>query len=486
MLFNSIEFAIFLPIVFLIYWFVVDKNLKLQNCFIVAVSYFFYGWWDWRFLLLIFFTTAASYASGILIEKYRTRKILISSSRNISTSKLIAAINVIINLIILCIFKYFNFFSENLAKLFEVFGYTLDWVTLDVLLPVGISFYTFQALSYTIDVYKRKLEPTRDVVSFYAFVSFFPQLVAGPIERATSLLPQFYVKRKFDYLEAVSGMRQILWGLFKKIVVADNCALIVNDIFSNYTDMRGSTLLLGGVMFAFQIYGDFSGYSDIALGTSKLFGINLMRNFNFPYFSRDIAEFWRRWHISLNTWFRDYIYIPLGGSRRGKLLSFRNTMIIFLVSGLWHGANWTFIVWGAFHAMLFLPLLILDKNRINRDTIAQNSRFPSFKEMFGVISTFFLVVVGWIIFRSDNITNAFNYLEATFNLSLFTLPEKFGIKATPFIVILLLVEYAGRRNQFALAQMPKSMMVRWLFYFFVLCLILEYGAPQGAFIYFQF
>lgn len=333
MLFNSIEFFIFLPIVFILYWKVVGAQLRLQNVFVVVASYVFYGWWDWRFLLLIALTTGCSYVSGRLIENYGGRR---------SMQRVVCISNIVLNLAILCYFKYVNFFGESFAALLRTIGMQADWVTIDVLLPVGISFYTFQALSYTIDVYRNKMKPTHDVVAFFAFVSFFPQLVAGPIERATNLLPQFEQKRMFDYDKAVDGMRQILWGLFKKIVVADNCAAVVDSVWAAYDDQSGATLLLAAIFFTFQIYGDFSGYSDIAIGTARLFGINLKRNFNFPYFSRDIAEFWRRWHISLNTWFRDYIYIPLGGSRCSRWKVMRNTMIIFLVSGFWHGANWTF------------------------------------------------------------------------------------------------------------------------------------------------
>lgn len=347
MLFNSFEFLIYLPIVFILYWFVFNKTLKLQNLLVVVVSYIFYGWWDWRFLLLIGFTTLCSYLSGILIASYEGRRKL---------QKAVSICNIVLNLTILGIFKYFNFFADNFAILFRSFGYEINWVTLDILLPVGISFYTFQALSYSIDVYQKKIEPTKDIIAFFAFISFFPQLVAGPIERATNLLPQFLRERKFDYSAAVDGCRQMLWGFFKKIVIADNCAVCVNSIFENYTELPASTLLLGGFWFTFQIYCDFSGYSDIAIGCAKLFGIKLMKNFNFPYFSRDIAEFWRRWHISLTTWFRDYIYIPLGGSRVGKWKAVRNTMIIFLVSGFWHGANWTFIVWGGISCFTFPTL----------------------------------------------------------------------------------------------------------------------------------
>lgn len=479
MLFNSFEFAIFLPLIFLVYWFVVNKNLKLQNLFIVIVSYLFYGWWDWRFLLLIAFTTAASYFSGTLIDKYRDKR----------HAKAIAASNIVLNLVILGIFKYFNFFSDNIAQLFSAFGYELDWVTLDILLPVGISFYTFQALSYTIDVYKCKIEPSRDIVSFFAYVSFFPQLVAGPIERATNLLPQFYKKRTFDYAQASNGMRQILWGLFKKMVVADNCATVANEIFNNYSDQSGSTLVLGAIFFTFQIYGDFSGYSDIAIGVARLLGFNLMRNFNFPYFSRDIAEFWRRWHISLTTWFRDYVYIPLGGSRGGKLLSFRNTIIIFLISGLWHGANWTFIVWGAYHAVLFMPLLLLGKNRKNATSIiAQNSILPSIKETGQMLGTFSIVVIGWIIFRADNITMAFDYIYRIFNASLFTFPATvFGKKALLFIGLLVVIEWLGRRNQYALENVPiKYRAIRWILYYALVMCILLFSGQQETFIYFQF
>ena len=393
MLFQSIEFLIFLPIVFILYWFVF-KKLKTQNALVLVASYVFYGWWDWRFLILIAITSGFSYWSGLLIKNNEGKP---------KAQKWICTGNIILNLLILFVFKYLNFFLESLVALFAIFGIQLDWVTLKIILPVGISFYTFQALSYTIDVYRKKIEPTKDAVAFFAFISFFPQLVAGPIERATNLLPQFQKQRHFDYATAVDGCRQMLWGFFKKVVVADNCAVYVNQVFENYLDQTGSTLLLAAILFTFQIYGDFSGYSDIAIGCAKLFGVKLMRNFNVPYFSRDIAEFWRRWHISLTTWFRDYIYIPLGGSRVSKAKVIRNTFIIFLVSGFWHGANWTFIVWGTYHAMLFLPLILLGKNRKNTNIIAENKILPSLKEFFQMLLTFLLVVIGWIIFRAESI-----------------------------------------------------------------------------------
>ena len=351
MLFNSFTFLLFLPIVFLLYWSVFNRSIRLRNLFIVLISYLFYGWWDWRFLSLIAFTTFCSWMSGQLIRKIRNdRGMTVASSEYYC--RMVVITNLVLNLAILAYFKYANFFIDNFIDLFELFGITLHRTSLNVVLPVGISFYTFQALSYTIDVYRRRIEPTSDVVAFFAFVSFFPQLVAGPIERATHLLPQFCESRHFCYKEAVDGLRQILWGLFKKVVVADNCAIVANAVFQNMESATPSSLLLGAIMFSFQIYGDFSGYSDIAVGTAHLFNFDLVRNFNVPYFSRSIAEFWRRWHISLNTWFVDYVYIPLGGNRRGKWLTLRNTMVVFLVSGLWHGEQWHFVIWGLFNGVL--------------------------------------------------------------------------------------------------------------------------------------
>ncbi len=479
MLFNSIEFLFFLPLVFCCYW-MLSGSRQWQNLFVVAASYLFYGWWDWRFLLLIAFTSFCSYWSGILLQK---------NDGNRRVQKWISAGNISLNLFILGLFKYFNFFSENLAALFRSLGYEPDWVMLDVLLPVGISFYTFQALSYTIDVYRKRISPTCDIVTFFAYISFFPQLVAGPIERATNLLPQFAKSRSFDYGKAMDGMRQILWGFFKKVVVADNCAVAVTVIFNHYTHESGSTLLLGAVLFTFQIYGDFSGYSDIAIGTARLFGIDLMKNFHFPYFSRDIAEFWRRWHISLNTWFRDYVYIPLGGSRGKKGMVFRNTMVIFLLSGLWHGANWTFIVWGAYHAFLFLPLLLLGKNRKYRDTVARGRFWPNGKEVLQMGVTFGLVMTGWVIFRAENMTQAIAYLRRMFSASLFSWPhwEGCGIAAGG-ILILLLVEWIQRDKEHALAidRQIRSQGVRWSIYYVLVLLILMFGGESVDFIYFQF
>ena len=483
MLFNSIDFAIFLPIVFVLYWFVFNKNLKLQNLLIVAASYIFYGWWDWRFLSLIIFSTIIDYSVGLKLRKEankRKRKAWLWTS-------------ILVNLGFLGFFKYFNFFLDSFTATFSFFGTTIQANSLNIILPVGISFYTFQTLSYTIDVYRKKLEATNDFIAYAAFVSFFPQLVAGPIERATNLLHQFRKKRVFEYDNAVDGMRQILWGLFKKLVIADNCAVYADLIFDNSSDYSGSTLLLGALFFAFQIYGDFSGYSDIAIGTSRLFGFNLMRNFAFPYFSRDIAEFWRRWHISLSTWFRDYLYIPLGGSRGGNWMKVRNTFIIFIVSGFWHGANWTFIVWGALNAIYFLPLMLTNNNRNHLEIVAKGKYFPSLRELFLMLITFGLTVIAWIFFRAESIAHAVNYISEIFSPSLISIP-RFSRRGGALTVILLvfgfvIIEWFGREQQYAIARLglKYGRFVRWAMYAFLIFLTgIFMRSEETPFIYFQF
>ena len=472
MLFNSIEFALFLPVVFLLYWFVFRRSVRAQNLFVVAASYLFYGWWDWRFLFLIAFTSLCSWGSGLLIERYRPRPV----------AKAVHVLNIVLNLAILGVFKYYDFFVTSFANLF-LHGRT-DGLLLNIILPVGISFYTFQALSYSIDVYRGKLEPTRDIVQFFAFVSFFPQLVAGPIERATNLLPQFAKPRTFDYAQAVDGMRQILWGLFKKIVVADNCAAYVDYVYGAYSTQSGLTLAIAAVLFAFQIYGDFSGYSDIAIGTSKLFGIKLMRNFDNPYFSRDIAEFWRRWHISLTTWFRDYVYIPLGGSRVSKAKVVRNTFVIFLLSGFWHGANWTFLAWGAYHAVLFLPLILLGRNRKFTGVVAEDRLLPSWSDFGRMLLTFILVTVGLVLFRADSISQAWHYLAL--------LPQggaayTEGLAAcTVYVLLMLVMEWIHRAGNHGLDLHIRSTALRILLYYSLIVIMFFAYTNSEAFIYFQF
>ena len=478
MLFNSIDFALFLPIVFILYWFVFNKSLKLQNSLIVAASYLFYGWWDWRFLFLIAFSTIVDYSVGIFLSK----------QENPIKRKLLLLTSIFVNLGFLGFFKYYNFFLDNFITAFSFFGTNINTNSLEIILPVGISFYTFQTLSYSIDVYRRQLEPTRDFIIFSAFVSFFPQLVAGPIERATNLLPQFYEERHFDRSKAVDSLRQILWGLFKKIAIADNCAEFANLIFNNSDNYSGSTLLVGAVFFTFQIYCDFSGYSDIAIGTSRLFGFDLRRNFHFPYFSRDMAEFWRRWHISLSTWFRDYLYIPLGGSKGGTWMKIRNTFIIFVVSGFWHGANWTFIVWGLLNAIYFLPLLLTNNNRKYLDSVAKDRYFPSAKEFFSIVSTFCLTVFAWIFFRANSLTHAISYISGLFSTSFFTIPE---VRPRNFVVLLLffiLIEWFGREDEYAIEKLGLKWKrtMRYALYYVLLFLLFWFGGKEQQFIYFQF
>jgi alginate O-acetyltransferase complex protein AlgI len=483
MLFNSLDFAVFLPIVFILYWFVTQHNLKLQNVLIVVASYVFYGWWDWRFLSLIVFSTLIDFTIGKRLakeERTQNRKVLLWTS-------------ILVNLGFLGFFKYYNFFVDNFVQAFSFFGQPIQPNTLNIILPVGISFYTFQTLSYTIDVYRKQLEPTKDIIAFAAFVSFFPQLVAGPIERATNLLPQFYKKREFNYAKAVDGMRQILWGLFKKVVIADNCAQYANEIFNNSGDYSGSTLFMGALFFTFQIYGDFSGYSDIAIGTSRLFGFNLKQNFAFPYFSRDIAEFWRRWHISLSTWFRDYLYIPLGGSRGGTWMKVRNTFIIFIVSGFWHGANWTFVVWGLLNAIYFLPLLLRDKNRSHLNVVAQGRYLPNFKELLLMSLTFVLTVFAWIFFRSENISHAAQYITDMLQYpGSFLLVSAYSeyVSIIILLILFIVVEWLGRHNPHTLFYLGSESQrsLRYIGYWLIIISIIWFGysSEKQEFIYFQF
>ena len=480
MLFNSIEFILFLPIVFLLYWFAFSTRSK-QNFLIVIASYFFYGWWDWRFLLLISITSFCSYVSGLLIHYYENNQF---------RRKIVCAANIFLNIGILSLFKYFNFFTDNVRLLFENIGYQLDFVTIDVILPVGISFYTFQALSYTIDVYRKKIRPTNDIIEFFAFISFFPQLVAGPIERATNLLPQFQKHRVFEYAKAVDGLRQMLWGFLKKVVIADNCAFIVNKYWDLYSDFSGISLVALAVLFSFQIYCDFSGYSDIAIGCARLFGINLMRNFAFPYFSRTIPEFWRRWHISLMTWFRDYVYFPIGGSRCSRWRTIRNIFIIWAISGLWHGANWTFVCWGVYHALLLVVYNMIGINTKYKHVVAYGKYMPNFQETLQIVFTFSLVVIGWIFFRADNMLQAFDFIFIMFSTMFDSSHVGFEKSAIYMAIILLLVEWLQRDKQHALqfsTIIPLNhRSVRWCVYIIVTVLIVCFRGHSQTFIYFQF
>ncbi len=479
MLFNSLDFAVFLPLVFLLYWTLRGSHRNAGNVILLIASYVFYGWWDPRFLALIAFSTLVDYFLGRSLDG------TLDSGRR----KAYLWTSLGVNLGLLGYFKYANFFLEQLDGAFTLLGQPIHADRLDIILPVGISFYTFQTLSYTLDVYHKRLAATRDPIAFAAYVSFFPQLVAGPIERATNLLPQFATPRVFSSPQAVDGLRQILWGLFKKVVIADNCAEQVDRIFGSYATQDGSTLLLGAVLFAFQIYGDFSGYSDIAIGTARLFGFSLMRNFAFPYFSRDIAEFWRRWHISLSTWFRDYLYVPLGGSRGGTAMKVRNTFIIFLVSGFWHGANWTFVVWGALNAVYFLPLLLAKRNRQNLGIVAEGRLLPSVPDLVRMATTFILTCVAWVFFRAPDVGTALAYLGGMADASLFTVPTIGQLALVPLIILFIAVEWSGREGEYALERLwlgwPR--LLRWSAYSTLIFLMgMFMRTEETPFIYFQF
>lgn len=483
MVFNSLEFFIFLPIVFTLYWLIFKKSLKAQNILLLFASYLFYGWWDWRFLSLILLSTIVDYFVGLKING--------NEKKSIRKSWL--WVSVLFNVGLLGFFKYFNFFVDSWVDMFSMFGYDMKstW-TLRVILPVGISFYTFQTMSYSFDIYYKKLKPTKDFLSFAAFVSFFPQLVAGPIERASNLLSQITHKRTFNYNQSVSGLKLILWGLFKKVVIADSLGPIVDDIFTNYADYPASTLILGVTLFSFQVYGDFSGYSDIAIGTAKLFGIELMSNFKFPNFSRNVAEYWQRWHVSLSTWFRHYIYIPLGGSRVSKLKSVRNIIIIFLVSGFWHGANWTFIFWGAFHALAFIPVFLLGRNTIYKNSVVgENTFFPSLKEIGQLILTFGIVTFSRIFFRSESITAAFAFIKGIFsNFSYEVYQHPMGYRMIDYYILIglfVLYEYRMRKDERAPFKF-KSKVVRFFVYAIVILFMMLFYDDNidRSFIYFQF
>ena len=479
MSFVSISFAFFLPVVFALYW-LLARWLTWQNFFIVLASYVFYGWWDWRFLLLIFLTSLSSYVSGLLID----------GCSNQRYRKSMATANIVFNLAILAFFKYYNFFGDSLQDALAVVGWHLDMPTLCIILPVGISFYTFQSLSYTIDVFRGKMQATKNVVAFFAFISFFPQLVAGPIERATNLLPQMLQKRHFDYSSSVDGMRQMLWGFMKKVVVADNCALVVNEYWSQYGDLPVVTLFLLAVLFSLQIYCDFSGYSDIAIGCSRLFGIRLMRNFNNPYFSRSIPEFWRRWHISLMTWFRDYVYFPLGGSRCSRAKTLRNVYIVWAVSGLWHAANWTYVCWGLFHATLLAIYNVLGINTKYKHDVAYGRKLPSLKETVMMTLTFFLVVMSRVFSRSETLSQAGGYFVSMVTNPFFDSSALVCAKGLVLGFTMLAVEWIQRDKQHALQLLEGGVfcyrIARWAVYYLVIAVIIAFAATQQTFIYFQF
>lgn len=486
MLFNSIEFFIFLPIVFILYWAVFNKNIFWQNGLILVASYFFYGWWSWKFMAMLFLSTLLDYAYGFCV-----------ASRNRKRAKFFLWLSIFNNLGILFLFKYYDFFAVQFQRSLDLIGVHYEPAILQLILPIGISFYTFHGMSYIFDIYRGKQLPIANFIDYAVFVSFFPLLVAGPIERASHLLPQIQKSRFFKYDNAVQGCRLILWGMFKKVVIADSISLIVDQIFNSYTHQDGVTLFVGAIAFSFQIYGDFSGYSDIAIGTAKLFGFELLSNFRFPYFSRDVAEFWRRWHISLSSWFRDYLYIPLGGSKNGKLRAVRNTFIIFLVSGFWHGASWNFIIWGLIHACGFLPLLLFDRHRhFVSDVVAKNSILPGGRELLQMTSTFLFVSFSWIFFRSQGIQAAFGYIKQM-SMSLLNEPSiifnpNYLLKwkmAFVYIAVLLIGDWYLRRDERNL-KVTKNKKLNYLLYFLLSFICFYYldffSSKKIDFIYFQF
>ncbi len=487
MLFNSIDFGLFLPLIFLIYWLVVNQKLAYQNIFLLVASYFFYASWDWRFLFLLIFSTLLDYAAGLLMH----------GSSDARLRKLYFFASIALNLGLLIVFKYFNFFAQSFSDLLYCAGIPINPTTINLVLPIGISFYTFHGLSYVIDVYKGKLVPERNFVNYAVFVCFFPLLVAGPIERAAHLLPQIKMSRIFNYAKTIDGLQQILWGLFKKIVIADHCAAHVDMIFRDYQSYSGITLVMGAVLFAIQVYCDFSGYSDIAIGTSRMLGFDVLRNFAYPFFSRDIPELWRRWHISLTSWIKDYVYIPLGGSNGSVGMQIRNSLLIFLVSGLWHGAAWTFLAWGLLHWLYYLPHILFKTTRKNTEIVAAGQLLPSLRDLLAMGRTFCLFTFSLIFFRSESMPQAFEYV-ANMATGLFSFTSYLQLlevlhahvgKSIPLLIVLtFVIEWLGRTEPFALSaianRFPK--VIRWSFYYALIFAIYYFNGNEQAFIYFQF
>lgn len=466
MQFDSYTYALFLPIVFGLYW-MLKRKLLWQNLMLLVASYVFYGWWDWRFLALIGITTLSTFFTSLAIKNDKSR-----------TSKCWVAVNIILNIGILATFKYYDFFATSFAQILKAIGFNPDFVTLNLILPVGISFYTLQAISYTIDVYRGHVKPTRNIVAFAVYIAFFPQLVAGPIERARNLLPQFLRTKEFDYDNAVVGMRQILWGLVKKLVVADNLAGYVDNLIYHPSVMSGSTIVMAAIIFAFQIYTDFSGYSDIAIGSARLLNIKLTINFSYPFFSRSPKELWRKWHISLMTWLREYVYFPLGGSRCSRLRTCFNIMVVFSISGLWHGADWTFVIWGFLNGLTLLPFVFMKKS-------TPATEFATWRDLPKCLITFLIFALIFISFRSPNISHFNECITAMVSLSLFTVPM--GLKSLIYIVPLVLVEWWGRKQEFPIMRLPMPTVLRWAIYWSLLFLIGFYSAGRDIqYIYFQF
>jgi len=479
MLFNSFDFGVFLPIVYLLYWFVFNRNIKVRNIFLLIVSYIFYGFWDWRFLSLILISSLMDYFLALGISQ--------TPDANKRKRKFMLILSLVLNLGFLGFFKYYNFFVESFISTFALFGKEFNYSPLNIILPVGISFYTFQSLSYTLDVYFKKMEPTRKLINFLAFVSFFPQLVAGPIERAKKLLPQFDDLKKFDYHSARTGLLLIVFGLFKKIMIADRVAVFVNHSYGDIAEAKGITLLMAVLFFAFQLYLDFSAYSDIAIGTARIFGFKLTTNFRRPYLAASFSDFWKRWHITLSSWFQDYIYIPLGGNRINPNRTIINLMIVFLLSGLWHGASWNFVIWGALNGLF---LIVFD-------------RFFKLEKSkgFNRILTSIFVAISWavslVFFRAQSFGDAmlvfqnigFSNSEILFNFGLNSMEFKFSIL---LIIGMMLYEIIAENmgEKLMVKFYETKAIVRWSLYLLLVISIIYLGsygsANDNTFIYFQF
>ena len=484
MLFNSLTYAIFLPIVFAIYW-SLWNNYKWQNIFLLLASYVFYTWWDWRFLGLLVGMSLITWLVGRKIANAPE-----GGGRCQFVKKLLLVSIIVLDLIVLGVFKYYNFFVNSFADLFSL----QDSIhSLKIVLPLGISFFTFQAISYVVDVYRNKIATT-SLVDCLLYIGFFPKLLAGPIERPTNLIPQIQKSRVFEYDLAVDGCRQMLWGLFKKVVIADNCALYVNQVYSDYSSQSGSTLLLAAILYTIQIYGDFSGYSDMAIGSAKLLGFRFRDNFLFPYFSRNMNEFWRRWHISLNTWFVDYVYIPLGGSRDGKWHTIRNIMIVFLLSGLWHGADWSFVAWGAYHGLLLVLLILLNRNTKYEHVVAYDKILPTFFELGQMLLVFVLATFGWMMFRADNMSQFIDYTARMCTTDLLSMPKLQGNTILLMnIALMFIIEWFMRHQKHGL-DFKVSLIhnytlyaaMRYILYTLIFILILLFGGHTENFIYMYF
>jgi alginate O-acetyltransferase complex protein AlgI len=476
MSFNSIAFALFLPVVFALYW-SLPRRVFPQNLLLLIASYVFYAWWDYRFLALLFASSVINYLLGLGLEseaRPARRKLLLWSS-------------LLVNIGTLVFFKYLGFFAGSFAALLNVMGLRVSAPVLNIILPLGISYYTFQMLGYTIDVYRKQFHATRDLLSFLLFAGFFAKLVAGPIERASNLLPQVQKTRDFDTARAKDGLRQMLWGFFKKVVIADNLAAPVDGIYSHYGNADGLTLLVGTFFFAMQIYCDFSGYSDMAIGTGRLFGLDLMRNFAYPYFSRDIAEFWRRWHISLSTWFRDYVFFPLGWLRRGKALGVRNVVLTFTLSGLWHGADWTFISWGFLNGLYFIPQIMTGKQPRRTAIVAQGKLLPSLTELRQMLATFALVLLAWVFFRAGSLAQAFHLLWRAFTHPWLSVTHAGYLPLLAVCCALLTWEWFQRAKEHALEIAWLPLVLRWAIYYVIVTLIFWYGVTGNVpFIYVKF